>query len=442
MALLLSTQNLAKSYGPRLLFSGITMGLYDGDRAGLFGPNGAGKSTLLKILSGREHADEGTLEARRAVRDGYLAQEDKFVGETPEEELHAALIAEHLEDPDKPTRTDFLLTLIGLVDAPHAPETPGASLSGGWRKRLALARELLMEPDLLLLDEPTNHLDLEGILWLEKLLKASPFAYVVVTHDRYFLENVTNRVIEINRVYADGYLSVPGTYADFLERREVVLEAQAKEQQTMKMKVKEEIAWLKRGPKAQRNKNKSRINDAHDLIDNYAGIRARTATDEAVEIEFSGTERKTKKLLAAHNLVKSMGGTAEGGGRLLIDKLNLVLSPGMKLGVLGPNGSGKSTLLKLLHGDAAKGGLEPDAGTIKRAPDLRMVVFDQQARATGSQATAEIRISARIRIRSITTANSSILHPTRSVFCFARNNLLRPSASSPAASRPASSSPA
>ena len=378
MALLLSTQNLAKSYGPRQLFTGITMGLYDGDRAGLFGPNGAGKSTLLKILSGREHADDGTIEARRGIRVGYVAQEDKFVGETPEEELLAALKDEHLEEHDKHTRTAIMLTQIGFVDAPHAPETPIASLSGGWRKRLALARELVLEPELLLLDEPTNHLDLEGILWLETLLKNASFAFLVVTHDRYFLDNVTTRIIEINPIFADGYLSVPGTYTDFLERREPVLEAQAKEQQTMKMKVKEEIAWLKRGPKAQRNKNKSRIKDAHDLIENYAGMRSRTATDEAVDIEFSGTERKTKKLLAAHNLVKSMGGTTEGGGRLLIDKLNLVLSPGMKLGVLGPNGSGKSTLLKLLHGDAAKGGLEPDAGTIKRAPDLRMVVFDQQ----------------------------------------------------------------
>jgi ATP-binding cassette subfamily F protein uup len=381
MPLLLSTQNLTKSFGPRKLFEGITLGLYDGDRAGLFGPNGAGKSTLLKILAGREHADDGTIEARRGIRVGYLPQEERFTAATPEEELLAALESEHLEEHEKHTRTAITLTQIGFVPASqgaaaddpagHTPDTPIAALSGGWRKRLALARELVLQPDLLLLDEPTNHLDLEGILWLENLLKNATFAFLVVTHDRYFLDNVTTRVIEINPIFNGGYLSVPGTYTDFLERREPVLEAQAKEQQTLKMKVQEEIAWLRRGPKAQRNKNKSRIKDAHDLIDTYADTRARTATDEAVDIEFAATERKTKKLLAAHSLVKSMGEAPH--QKLLINKLNLVLSPGMKLGVLGPNGSGKSTFLKLLTGD-----LPPDAGTIKRAPDLRVVFFDQQ----------------------------------------------------------------
>jgi ATP-binding cassette subfamily F protein uup len=372
MALLLSTQNLSKSYGPRALFQGITLGLYDGDRAGLFGPNGAGKSTLLKILAGREHADEGTIEARRGIRVGYLAQEDRFTQETPEDELLHTLAAAdpHIEEHDKHTRTAITLTQLGFVDD-HAPTVPIATLSGGWKKRLALARELVLEPDLLLLDEPTNHLDLEGIQWLENLLKGAKFAFLVVTHDRYFLDNVTTRIIELNPIFKDGYLSVPGTYSDFLERREPVLEAQLKEQQTMKMKVQEEIAWLKRGPKAQRNKNKSRIKDAHDLIQQYADTRARTATDQSVDIEFQATERKTKKLMAIHSLVKSMGEPPH--ERLLISKLNLILSPGMKLGVLGPNGSGKSTFLKLLTGD-----LQPDSGTIKRAPDLRVVFFDQQ----------------------------------------------------------------
>ena len=141
----------------------------------------------------------------------------------------------------------------------------------------------------------------------------------------------------------------------------------------MKMKVKEEIAWLRRGPKAQRNKNKSRIKDAHLLIETYAQTRARTATDAAVDIEFSGTERKTRKLVAIHSLVKAMGDPETGAARLLIDKLNLVLSPGIKLGVLGPTGSRSRRFLKLLAGT-----LDPDAGTIKRAPDLRVVFFDQR----------------------------------------------------------------
>lgn len=363
MALLASCQNISKTYGVRALFSGITLGLYDGERCGMFGPNGAGKSTLLKILAGREQPDEGTIEGRRGVRVGYLPQEDRFTEETAQAEMLKALAGEPIEEHDKLTRAATTLTLIGFED--H--NVGVATLSGGWRKRLALARQLVLEPDLLLLDEPTNHLDLEGILWLEVLLKNARFAYVVVTHDRYFLDNVTNRIIEVNPMYADGYLSVPGTYTDFLSRREVVLEAQAKAEQTLKMKVQGEVAWLRRGPKARRGKSKSRIKDAHEMIGTLAEAQYRSGLDKTVEIEFSATERKTNKLVAAHSLVKRMG------ERLLLDKLNLVLAPGMKLGVLGPNGSGKSTLLKLLMGE-----YEPDSGTIKRAVNLRTVFFDQQ----------------------------------------------------------------
>jgi ATP-binding cassette subfamily F protein uup len=363
MALLLSCQSISKSYGVRPLFQGITMGLYDGERCGMFGPNGAGKSTFLKILANRETPDEGTLESRRGVRVGYVAQEDRFVSDNVHDELFNAITDPHLEDHDKYTKVAIMLTKVGFTD----PGVLISTLSGGWRKRLALARELLLEPDLLLLDEPTNHLDIAGILWLETLLKNSPFAYVVVTHDRYFLENVTNRVIEINKMYAEGYLSVPGTYSDFLSRREVVIAAQLKEQDSLQNKVRGEIEWLKRGPKARRTKAKSRIHDAHAMIADLAEVKYRNNQDQAVDIEFSATERKTRKLVAAHALVKSMG------DRLLINKLNLVLSPGMKLGILGPNGSGKSTFLKLLTGD-----LEPDGGTIKKASDLRTVFFDQQ----------------------------------------------------------------
>lgn len=377
MGLLLSCRELTRSHGGRALFSEITLGLYDGDRVGMFGPNGAGKSTFLKTLAGIEPPDSGAIELRRGIRVGYVAQQDAFLADTPRAELQRVLREMKLEEHDLHTRAAITLTQIGFSDetaaddggGPHTPETPIATLSGGWRKRLALARALSQEPDLLLLDEPTNHLDLEGIEWLENLLQAAKFAFLVVTHDRYFLENVTTRVIEINPIFKDGYLAVPGTYSDFLERREPVLEAQEKEQQAMKTQVAEEIAWLKRGPKAQRNKNKSRIKDAHDLIETYQQTRARTAGDQSVDIEFQATERKTRKLLAAHALVKAMRDPP----KKIIEKVNLLLTPGMKLGVLGPNGSGKSTLLKLLTGE-----LEPDSGTIKRAADLRVIFFDQQ----------------------------------------------------------------
>ncbi|MCL2646801.1 MAG: ABC-F family ATP-binding cassette domain-containing protein [Phycisphaerales bacterium] len=448
MSLLLSCQNLTKSFGHRRLFANITLSLYDDQRVGFFGPNGAGKSTLLKILAGLEHADDGTLETRRNLKIGYLAQQDRFFANTPREELLLALRNANfderlIDDHDAETKAAIILTKIGFAD----PTVPIDSLSGGWKKRLALTRQLVLEPDLLLLDEPTNHLDLEGILWLENLLKSTQFAYLVVTHDRYFLDNVTNRIIEINPIFEGGCLAVPGNYSDFLERREVVLEAQAKQQQTMKMKVQEEIAWLKRGPKAQRNKNKSRIKDAHELIETYAQSRARTATDQAIDIEFQATERKTKKLLAAHSLVKSLefgdlsrdrqGATCTTSelphGRsltvaaqnhpLLINKLSLILSPGMKLGVLGPNGSGKSTLLKLLSGELA-----PDAGTIKRAPDLRIVYFDQQRQGLNQLDPAQLLRHALSPDSDSVYYNGELVHITSYAkrFLFTHDQLDRP----------------
>jgi len=185
-----SAQNVSLAYGKRVLFKEVDIKFVPGNCYGIIGANGAGKSTFLKILDGRENPDElggGTVETRRNVRVGYGAQEDSFTAATPQEELLLALKNEHLEDHEKLTRAAITLTKIGFTDAgdqPHAPDAPISTLSGGWRKRLALARELVLEPDLLLLDEPTNHLDLEGILWLENLLQAANFAFLVVTHDR------------------------------------------------------------------------------------------------------------------------------------------------------------------------------------------------------------------------------------------------------------------
>src|SRR3954464_1603117 len=283
MSLLLTCRSLSKSFGARPLFRDISISFDDSERTGLIGPNGSGKSTLLKILAGIEAPDTGEIDARRQLKLAYLPQEDVFPpGLTARQVVAAAVPHGHDDEHDLLARAAVRLGRAGSDD----PAAPADALSGGWRKRLAICRELVREPDLLLLDEPTNHLDLEGILWLQQLLKNASFSFLVVTHDRYFLENVTARVIEINPIFTDGYLSVPGTYSDFLERREPVLEAQAKMQQAMKMKVQEEIAWIKRGPKAQRNKNKSRMTDAQKLFREYADTRQRTASDQAVDIEF------------------------------------------------------------------------------------------------------------------------------------------------------------
>jgi ATP-binding cassette subfamily F protein uup len=363
MALLLSCESLAKSYGIRPLFAGITLHFSDGERIGLIGPNGSGKSTLLKILAGVETADAGTISSRRQLRLAYLPQQDAFpAGATVLEVAVGALRGEPGDDHEHEVTASILLGKIGFADFSQMADT----LSGGWRKRLALASVLLRKPDLLLLDEPTNHLDLEGILWLEELLADAPFAFLLVSHDRYFLENVTNRVVELNRAYAGGFFSVNGSYSEFLEKRENYLEAQASEEQSLAGRVRREIEWLQRGAKARRTKAKGRIEEANRMIRELAELKARNAKQSAAAIEFAGSQRKTKKLLEAKNVSKSLG------GRDLFRDLSFVLSPGTRLGLLGPNGSGKSTLIRLMSGADS-----PDSGQIVRADGLRIVLFDQ-----------------------------------------------------------------
>jgi ATP-binding cassette subfamily F protein uup len=366
MSLLLHCESLSKSFGVRTLFKDISIGFDDTERTGLIGPNGSGKSTLLKILAGIEHYDSGNLTSRRNLRLAYLPQEDRFPpGLTVQEVLLDALKDEHADEHDKLTQVEIQLSRVGFERTDQAAET----LSGGWRKRLAIARELVKQPDLLLLDEPTNHLDLEGILWLEKLLSNANFAFLLVSHDRYFLENATNRIVELNSAYADGYLSINGSYSDFLEKREEYLEAQSAQQTALASRVRREVEWLKRGAKARTTKAKGRIEQAGRMMEDLAELKGRNAQSGSMQIDFAATDRRTRKMLVAKDVTKSIP------GRTLFEHLNLVLSPGMKLGLLGPNGSGKSTLIKLLSGE-----LKPDAGDIWQADGLRIVRFDQGRR--------------------------------------------------------------
>ncbi|HEV3136249.1 MAG TPA: ABC-F family ATP-binding cassette domain-containing protein, partial [Pirellulales bacterium] len=366
MALLLSGQSLTKSYGERPLFTEISVELVDTERLGLIGPNGSGKSTLLKILAGIETPDAGSRMLRKGARLGYVPQDDRFDAEQSIEHVLLAALADlHLDASECHTRLNAILAKMGFANR----EQLAGTLSGGWLKRLAIARQLIQEPDVLLLDEPTNHLDLEGILWLEKLLSGAEFAFLLVSHDRYFLQNVTRRIVELNRCYPKGYFNATGTYADFLAQREEFLAGQAQQQNVLANKVRREIEWLKRGPQARTTKSASRIKRAGQLMENLAEVSYRNTQNQAMEIDFSGTGRRANQLLTAKGLRKQRG------GRQLFEGVDLVLSPGVKLGLLGPNGSGKSTLLKLLCEQ-----LRPDAGTIDRAADLRTVLFDQNRR--------------------------------------------------------------
>ena len=363
MSMLLSAVDLAKSYGPRPLFDGLSVELRAGERVGLIGPNGAGKSTLLKILAGSEDPDGGTRTARRGVRVGYLSQDDTFApGQTAHGALMAALANDNLEDHERETRTAITLTQVGFDDF----DVPADTLSGGWKKRLALACELVREPDLLLMDEPTNHLDLPGVVWLERLLRAAPFAYLVATHDRAFLRAVADEILEVSRVYPGGSFRVAGAFDDFADKRDAFLEAQARMRDAVANQVRKETEWLGRKESAQRRKSRSRIGEAADRRAELSELNYRTAAANTAGIDFAGTGRQTKKLLAAAGIGKSLG------DRPLFGDLDLLLAPGTRLGLLGANGSGKSTLLKVLAGDA-----EPDAGTVTRAEGLRVVTFEQ-----------------------------------------------------------------
>lgn len=363
MSLLLGSQSLSKSFGRRRLFNGISISFDDEDRTGLIGPNGSGKSTLLKIIAGLEQPDEGQLTMRRQLRLGYVPQEDVFPsGQSVEQVVIAAFSDQPLDEHQRQTRATTLLGRMGFENVDQSVET----LSGGWKKRLSIARQLVIEPDLLLLDEPTNHLDIDGIVWLEKLLQNARFSFLLVSHDRYFLENATNRIVELNRAYADGYLSVKGTYSEFLDRREEYLSAQAAREQAVASRVRREIEWLQRGAKARTTKAKGRIQEAGRMMEELAALKSRNAQSGAAEIDFSGTDRKTRKLLVAKNVSKTLG------DRRLVEHLNVVLSPGMKLGLLGRNGSGKSTLIRMMAGQ-----LSPDSGEVWRADGLKIVLFDQ-----------------------------------------------------------------
>ncbi len=360
--MLLTGRNLAKSYGPRRLFSGITLGLSEDERVGLIGVNGSGKSTLLRIFAGLETPDEGELIARRQLRVGFVPQEDTFEGTQSCLDCVADVIDAHLDDHERHLRAQRALDRAGFVDASVVTD----KLSGGWRKRLAIVRQLAREPDLLLMDEPTNHLDIDGILWLEKLVASSSFATLTVSHDRRFLESIANRIIDLGRAYPDGFLSHNGTYSEFLLKREEFLAAQQGRQQALASGVRREIEWLRRGAKARTTKAKGRIERAGEMMSELADLRQRNTQQGSAEIDFTASQRQTRKLIQLKGVAKSLG------GRELFRDVNFTLAPGTKLGLLGPNGSGKSTLIRLLKGELA-----PDAGEVFRADQLRVVVFDQ-----------------------------------------------------------------
>jgi ATP-binding cassette subfamily F protein uup len=414
---ILNAQSVSKQFGATPLFQNISFTVDEGARMGLIGPNGAGKSTLLAILAGQVEPDSGEVAVRKRARAAYVPQDSRFApGRSIRQVLELALEAAHVNESEREGRLRELAGRAGFADL----NAEATALSGGWRKRLAITEALVSEPEVMLLDEPTNHLDLAGIEWLEELLTNATFAAVTVSHDRYFLESTSSEILELNRVYAGGLLRVKGNFSRFLEEKQAYLEAQSRQQDSLRNQVKTEIEWLRRGPKARATKSKARIDTANAMIGELAAMDARTAVATA-GIDFEASLRKTKRLVEFKNVacdVPSSGdvenldhagivvshpshknkGAARMGHlnthtpdkdtpthnpnedfpagekppRRLFTGLNFILTAGMKVGLVGPNGSGKTTLLRLLRGE-----MEPAEGTIRRADALRLVYFSQ-----------------------------------------------------------------
>jgi ATP-binding cassette subfamily F protein uup len=418
---ILNAQLVSKQFGARPLFEKISLTVEEGARIGLIGPNGAGKSTLLAILAGQMEPDAGELAVRKRARAAYVPQDSRFdAGLTIRQVLERALAAAHVDESEREGRLrEGLIRELGGRAGFDDLTAEAASLSGGWRKRLAITEALVSEPDVMLLDEPTNHLDLAGIEWLEELLNSSSFAAVTVSHDRYFLEATSSEIIELNRVYADGLLRVKGNFSRFLEEKQGYLESQNRQQESLRNRVRTEIEWLRRGPKARTTKSKARIDTANAMIGQLAEMNARTAVATA-GIDFDATLRKTKRLVEFKGVACDVPTSKDGEefrntgivvshpsrknkdaarvghpGSHAVDEntpvgekrelrlfsgLNFILTAGMKVGLVGPNGSGKTTLLRLLRGE-----IEPAEGSIRRAEALRMVYFSQMRELDESQ---------------------------------------------------------
>ena len=368
MARLLSLNQITMSYGAKQLFSNLSFYVDEGDRIGIIGANGAGKSTLLRLMEGAETPESGTVARKKDLRLGVVSQIpdlplDQTIQQVVLDQLTAIQTFDQDDAQDRIDRASIILNVLGFANAQQAI----GELSGGWLKRVALAVALVGAPEVLLLDEPTNHLDIEGILWLEQWLRNGRITSVVISHDRAFLEAVATKIVEVNQAYPDGLLSCDGGYSRFLARREEFLASQAQAIESLENKVRNEIEWLKRGPKARTTKAKGRKDSAYQLISELSDLRMRTKPGELANIEFSASGRKTKRLLVATGL------SVRRGGRILFTDLDLLLKPGLCLGLVGGNGSGKTTLLKILAGE-----MQPDSGEVHRAEGLRIVMFEQK----------------------------------------------------------------
>ncbi|MBJ7250681.1 MAG: energy-dependent translational throttle protein EttA [Acetobacteraceae bacterium] len=387
-------KNLTKSYpGGREVFKGITLSFLPTAKIGVLGPNGAGKSTLMRIMSGQDKDFGGEAWTAEGAKVGYLPQEpqldpkltvgenvraafaelsatlarfneisEKFAEEMSEEEMNNLLgeQAELQEKIDAVNGWEVDRQVDIALDALRCPPADLAvtNLSGGERRRVALCRLLLEKPDLLLLDEPTNHLDAESVAWLEKTLREYQGAVLIVTHDRYFLDNVTNWILEVDRGRGIPY---EGNYSAYLEAKRKRLSQEEREESARQRQLAEEQEWIGRSPAARQAKSKARIAAYEDLL-----RRSQDKAPDPTEITIPPAPRLGNTVIVAETLSKGFG------DRLLIDNLSFKLPPGGIVGVIGPNGAGKSTLFKMITG-----GETPDTGSLVVGESVQLGYVDQ-----------------------------------------------------------------
>jgi ATP-binding cassette subfamily F protein uup len=372
---MLACKGLSCSFGGKPIFKDLSLTVEAGDRLGLIGPNGSGKSTLMGFLAGLESADSGEVIRQKNARVAYVTQNFPF---PRDQSLWPWLESTTLKTSrDKHELEISLRRWLDIGDF-YDPEVNLGSLSGGQGKRLQIVLAMAQNPDILLLDEPTNHLDMDTRLWLEKLLLGFNGAMVLISHDRRFLQNVCNRVCELNPIFSKGILPATGSYDQFLEIKAAYLQAQNQELQALAGVMRREMEWLRQGVKARTTKQQARIQSAMKLQERVQDLQQRTKQD-GVDLDWNASGRQTKILVTLTKVSKSFPGL----GTIISDLSEKVVA-GDRIGIVGPNGVGKSTLLQLIAGT-----LDPDQGEVKLAYALRIVTFDQQRQALSGGLTVK-----------------------------------------------------